>query len=158
MEWLILLIVWPLLMLLHELGHVICGLVMGYKLDYIGFSRGSIFPHVAMTAYRETRLRHSVFLLGGFLSTLTLFGLFSLRILDAPQVIFTAFFVQLAIETNPFFSDFSMLLFYHESYLSSRSDITQLKEKIKEQWFSLKWYLHLSVWILLIVVLYRTIF
>lgn len=158
MEWLILLIVWPLLMLLHELGHVLCGLLMGYKLEYIGFSQGAIFPHVAMTAYHETRLRHSVFLLGGFLSTLSLFVLFSLPILNVPQVIFIAFFVQLVIETNPFFSDFSMLFFYHESYLSSRSDISQLKEKIKEQWFSPKWYLHLSLWILLILGLFRSIF
>ena len=158
MEWLILIMVWIGLMFLHELGHVVCGLAMGYKLEYIGFTPRSIFPHVAMTAHHETRLRHSIFLLGGFLSTLSLFTLATLRVIDAPQLIFTAFFVQMAIETNPFFSDFSMLLFYQESYLPSRSDITQLKEKIKEQWFSSKWYLHLTLWILSIVLLYRFIF
>ena len=158
MEWLFFFIALAVLMFLHELGHVLLGLLVGYKFESIGFSSGAIFPHVAMMEPEESQWRERVFLLGGFLSTVTLFLLVSFQFLNLPQAVFAAFFVQFMLETNPFFSDFSMLLFYRESYLPYKSDINQLKEKIKDQWFTPKWYIHLTLWAVGVIGFLRLLF
>ena len=160
MEWLLFIIVWAVLMLLHELGHVICGLLLGYKLEAIVFSFQSLFPHVEMTAFKETWLKHSLFLLSGFGVTLILFIITVLQFNTdtiAP-FIYAAFFAQFLAETNPFFSDFSMLLFYKEAYLPYRSDIETLKGKLRDLWYTPKWYLHLFTWAVFAIIFYKSFF
>lgn len=153
-----LLIVWPILMLLHELGHIISGKLLGYRFEYLGFREGSIFPHVAMTDYEATQWKRSIFLLGGFSTTLSLFLLIQVLGLSVSKMVFLAFLLQMAIETNPFFSDISMLMFYRESYDVAHEDIGELKNKIKAQWFTPKWYLHFALWLFALWGVYKLIF
>jgi membrane-associated protease RseP (regulator of RpoE activity) len=154
MEYLLALICWIVLMLLHELGHIVFGWAVGYKFQALNLSPGTIFPHVVMEARDEEKWRRKVYLIGGFSITICLFGLYYISGFSS-KAILLVFIIQMAVETNPFFSDLAMLIFYREGYERANDHFENLKQKIREQWFTPKWYAHLGVWLLGLIVLSR---
>jgi hypothetical protein len=154
MEYLLALIYWICLMLMHEFGHVLCGWSVGYKFRALSLSPGTIFPHVVMEAEDEENWRRKLYLIGGFASTLCLFVLYNLLGFSS-QAVLVVFFIQMALETNPFFSDIAMLVFFRECYVKANDHFENLKQKIQSHWFSLKWYAHLGIWLLGLIYLFR---
>lgn len=120
---------------LHELGHVAVAKWYGLALQKVGFTLVPT-PHVFVEVDMPKRDQEKyLFLLAGTLTTLLFCGL--AYFLGWFQYLFIAFAFafQIIVETNPFYSDFTI--------------ITGLERD--EYLFSSKWYIHFMLWIGLIV-------
>jgi hypothetical protein len=140
-----------LLMLLHEAGHAIVALCLGYRVERLQFAPGSIFPYLSVQETRQDQWCKNLFLAGGTLMTLLLFFLAASQSFWLQPWLFYALVLQIAMETNPFFSDWSMMLFRQELQNNDQGRIVDLKNKIQELWFTKKWYCHFLAWSTLII-------
>ncbi len=115
-----------ILLLMHELAHIVMAKLICAKIDSVGF-----FPHPYVAIENpKTLINKILYLAAGLMSTLTLFLICYCSELLSYTPIYFAFIFQLILETNPFYSD-----------------LTILGNIIKSNYrFSLVWFLHFSTW------------
>lgn len=123
----------------HEIGHLLCALILRLKVDKIGISfRPYPHPYVAVSGVRN-RVEYFCFMFSGFFITLSLFILFLITGLLNVKLLYIAITIEILLETNPYHSDFTIAF--------------NVKEK-----FSLKWYIHFTLWFILINFFYSSRF
>lgn len=133
------------LMLLHETAHYVSARAMNLRvIDYGVKLRGAIpypFVEIGWTADARKRL---IYLMAGVATTACLFTL-SLITSAAWLIpgIYLGFCGQLILETNPVFSDFIILQRMNAGKGKTGGD----------QLFTGRWYLHFTLWIMVIVLL-----
>ncbi|MDC1105649.1 hypothetical protein OAT16_03025 [Prolixibacteraceae bacterium] len=151
------LIVTAVLMLLHELGHVISARILGLPIIDFGL-KWKPYPHLYVSTQRPSNdIQRFIYLSAGIVSTLLWGGIvWGSGLLIIPYIMW-GFILELALETNPFYSDFTIamigikirkkgLINPHES---------EYNQIIKDQQFSLQWYIHFTLWTILIVSLIK---
>jgi uncharacterized membrane protein len=129
------------LMTIHESGHIGSAKLMGLRITSIGLMMKPIpHPFVAIK-WSSSRPKVLVFFFAGVALTVLQFSLLlGYRFFDQP-IIYFAFCAQLILETNPFYSDFTLAVRFMEY------------PRKTEYQYTLLWYLHISFWVALIVVL-----
>lgn len=123
-----------LLLVFHELGHVIAAKLISAPIVSVGFySKAIPHPHVAIES--PTSLSKKAFyLLAGLMSTLSLLLVcYALNLLVYPMI-YLAFSFQIALETNPYYSDLTIL-----------GELVKPKYKT-----STVWYVHFSIWFIIL--------
>lgn len=134
MSFLIVIFVMLILMVLHELGHIVCAFIVRLKIKKAGFSSKPYFhPYVEVEA-NGNHFQYLLFMLSGISSTLLLFMISWIAGVLSCKQVYMGFALQFLLETNPYYSDFTLL------FDSSRK-------------YSVRWYIHFIVWFLLIVFL-----
>ncbi len=130
-----------LLMTIHESGHVGAAKLLGLRVTSIGLMMKPIpHPFVAIK-WSSSRPKVLAFFFAGVALTTLQFGLMlTNRFFDQPVVYF-AFCAQVILETNPFYSDFTLAHRFLEY------------PRKTEYAYSLTWYIHISLWTALIVLL-----
>jgi len=132
----------------------------------IGFTLKPL-PHVYVSASDNglSMYRTTLFMLSGNITTIILFLISTLNF-SINEFIYYAFAFQLIIEMNPFYSDYSLLF----SNIKVRSEIknsfvkyrkyptkedlnTLYKQSFENHWCSKEWYIHLFVWMVIIIIL-----
>ena len=109
--------------------------------------------------------KRSWFLISGNLMTIVLFIIY-LSFFNRYDIVYYAFSYQLIVETNPFYSDYTTIIFsylYKDDFIkqfdnrspSGRDQVeTGYKENYKDKYlFGKFWYLHFTVWGIFIVCL-----
>lgn len=146
------------LMILHESGHVISAKIMGLAIQKISF-QWKPYPHffVAIEWPRMEKQR-LIYLFSGSFITITLFILAFLFHFLNTKNLYYAFAIQLALESNPFYSDITIAAvtkskFDYTNTQKSYADLYQ--EQFSNYQFSYKWYIHFTAWIALILILIK---
>jgi len=131
------------LMTTHELGHVIAAKFLRLRIITIGFRKNPIpFPYVEVERTLDMR-KTTIFYFAGIAVTIVLFAAFSLtNQFWGLKFLYYAFCTQLILETNPFYSDFVIY------YL-----IQKRTYDYKSYLYTPIWYIHFSLWGLLILIL-----
>ena len=149
-----------ILLCLHELGHVVAAKVLDLSIEKVGFSLKP-WPH-PFVAVRNVSdgYRKVVFLSAGLGCTLLLFAIaFASGMLRIPFVYY-AFCAEIILETNPFYSDFTTMFnsteqhsknyqaYYQQGTAKNyRASAVHFESSY---YFSLRWYVHLFLWMVLI--------
>jgi hypothetical protein len=148
------------LIILHELGHVICAKLQGQKIRGVGVTRKP-YPHfyVAIDWPRDTQ-KKLVYLFSGFSMYLLLVLLATVTGLFQYKLIQLAFILQFLIETNPMYSDFTIAHITNDdafNHVRSKKEYSLLyKNKYEAHLFSKNWYLHFLIWLILLYFLTKT--
>lgn len=148
------------LILLHELGHVTCAKILGQKIRGVGITRKP-YPHfyVAIDWPRDTQKKF-IYLFSGFTMYLLLVLVAAFTGLFQYKIIQLAFIFQFLIETNPMYSDFTIAHITNDSAfnkVTSKKEYSSLyKSKYEAYLFSKNWYLHFTIWLLLLYFLTKT--
>lgn len=146
-----------ILMILHELGHVITAKLLGLKVYAVGI-QWKPYPHFFVAAeWPKKQSKRLIYLFSGTFITLLLFiSCYSVGWFGK-QYIYYAFVAQLIIESNPFYSDFTIAVITHNKFDASitKSYATLYKERFLAYQFSYQWYLHFICWIILILILVK---
>lgn len=145
------LLAWLLLLGLHELGHVLAAYALGLKVYGVRLGKGPV-PHVFVeTAYTGNRRKRAIFYMAGpAMSCLLFAGLLLTPLRDA--FLIYAFVLTLIIESNPFFSDFTMLLIGNKMQHTSERN----PERVWNDFlFGKIWYLWFLAWSAYIFLLLR---
>lgn len=132
------------LLFLHELGHVAAAKLLNLRIKSVGIQMKPVpHPFVAIK-WSTDKNKVLIFFFAGMFVTLTLFSImFSVHFYDL-KLLYLAFCVQIILETNPFYSDFT---------LAARFLDMQSSKTPKEYMFSNIWYLHITLWLFLIIAL-----
>lgn len=154
-----------ILLVLHEVGHIIAAKTLHLSIEKISFSWKPV-PRMFVSIIDNnipTR-RRLIYLLSGTLMTSFLFLVF--YILKKPiHSLYYAFAYQLIVETNPFFSDFVVAIISYKSrkefsaefFKSKYSKQPVTEDNIKlftgKHMFSWVWYVHFLIWSALIIIL-----
>ncbi len=120
-----------LFMLFHESGHIIAAKICRLTVRKAGLKWVPV-PHLYVVV--DASVRHSseiIFYFSGFLVTLVLFAILYATDLLRHDLIYYAIALQIILDSNPFFSDFTLA--FPMGYKYSRL-----------------WYLHFFLWGLLI--------
>lgn len=147
-----------LLIILHELGHIIAAAILKLKIKMIGFSIQPI-PHIYVSVNNTTSfIRKILYLFSGSSTTILIFIIFLTHGFFGYTYLYWAFVIQLIIEFNPFYSDFTIFFIYHTNH-SEKKISTYLPESYIENFknyiFSLYWYIHFVMWIFMIILLFK---
>lgn len=134
------------LLLLHELGHIISAKIMGLSIKKIGVS-SKPYPHVFVAVqWAKERIKRYIYLFSGTAVTLTLFLIsFSFHFFDVRSLMY-AFIIQLIIETNPFYSDFTIAIVTRKINTLGINTKNYYQEIYKNHAFSSLWYIHFIIW------------
>lgn len=145
------LLVWLLLLGVHELGHVLAAYVLGLKVYGLRLGRRPV-PHVFVAAaYTGNRRKRTIFYMAGPAMSWFLFAGLLLTPLRAAFLVY-AFVFTLIIESNPFFSDFTILLTGNKMQHHSERN----PERVwKAFLFGKSWYLWFLAWSVYIFLLLR---
>lgn len=143
-----------LLMLLHELGHVIAAKYLGLSIKKIGIQKKP-YPHFFVAvSWPYSNKAKNIYLFAGIVFTLSLF-LFSLTFnFFNLRSLFIAFILQIIIETNPFYSDIIISVISNSKKLKyGKSYGIDYKKEFSNYQFTRKWYTHFVLWTFLIILL-----
>lgn len=144
-----------LFIVLHELGHWLAARIMKLTVLRVGFTLKP-YPHFFVAVVWPTdRQKRIVFLFAGFsvfillLAVALPFNFFNYTYL------YYAFCIQAAIETNPFYSDFTIAqVTTNTSFIQKnrhRGAARVYKELHKQYMFTGRWYLHFVIWLMVIL-------
>ncbi len=154
-----------ILLVLHEVGHIIAAKTLHLSIEKVGFSWKPV-PRMFVSIIDNNipTNKRLIYLLSGTLMTSFLFLIF--YIFKKPiHCLYYAFAYQLVVETNPFYSDFVVAIisykhrkefraeFFKSKYSKqpvTEDNINLYKEK---HMFSLAWYVHFLIWSALIIIL-----
>ncbi|MEO0734255.1 MAG: hypothetical protein AAFZ52_15575 [Bacteroidota bacterium] len=131
------------LMLLHETAHYLSARAMNLRVIDFGFKTDRTVPYPFVeVGWTPDVNKRTVYLMAGVATTASLL-LLVLLLLGArlPEGVYLGFAVQLLLETNPVFSDFTLL----RAMSAGRRKATEL--------FSTTWYVHFLIWAGLLVFL-----
>lgn len=151
----------------HELGHYICAKLLKLNIEQISWSFKPIpRVHVTVIDVNIGTFKRILYLISGNIITVTLFSIYLLLGFSS-NIVGYMFVVQIIFETNPFFSDYSSLVFFlskkgqfrkiPQTFMSQDENfIDKLITDLRESYFlSLYWYLHFVCWGILIIILLR---
>lgn len=145
------------LMFLHELGHVLFAKLLGLKVYKVGF-QWSPYPHFFVAAdWPKQQLKRLIYLFSGSLITVTLFFIsYCVNWLEN-SAIYYAFAIQLIIELNPFYSDFTIAAVTSNEFEANmnKSYADLYKERFAHYQFSYRWYIHFALWVIFILMLVK---
>lgn len=149
------------LLLLHELGHVVCAIILKQKIKGAGITLKP-YPHFYVAIdWPKEQDKKLIFLFSGFATYLTLLLLAYLNNLLAIKVVQNAFIIQALIETNPLYSDFTIAKITTDpefKLVRNKNSYNLLyKKKYQDYLFSGPWYIHFFIWLTLIFVLTKNI-
>ncbi|WP_196890114.1 hypothetical protein [Aureivirga sp. CE67] len=135
------------LIIIHELGHVISALILNLKITKIGF-QWIPYPHAYVKIkWPESKTKALIYLLAGSFMTIVLLAISLINNFFGLEALALAFFIQLIIEFNPFYSDFTII----RAIFSERSTNQETHAALmKEQLFTPLWYVHFVAWVFLI--------
>lgn len=144
------------LMFLHELGHILAAKYLGLDIKKIGFQTKP-YPHFFVAAsWPRTNKEKNTYLFAGIIITFSLFlislgfNFFNLKSL------LIAFIIQIAIETNPFYSDITISVVSNSKKVKySKSYGVDYKKEFSNYQFTKNWYIHFILWTLLIILLIK---
>ncbi len=144
------------LLVIHELGHVIAAKILGLNILKVGFTLKPV-PHAYVKVdWPKKRNERTIFLLSGFAINLILLALSFLSGISFKPLLL-ALCIQMVIETNPIYSDFVIINLANRAsseVRKTRSSYSVVYQKLyKEYMHSSKWYLHFGVWVLIIIAL-----
>lgn len=144
------------LIIFHEFGHYISARVMNVRVVKVGFSVVPIPHPYVMVENLSSNLQRRIFLLAGIGMTLLLLSTSYLTGWLALSFVRLAFTIELLIETNPFYSDLTLInLDLHKQRIlndlvyQKKMSVTQMIHA-NDYIFSSKWYLHVIGWLLLV--------
>lgn len=151
------LLTYLLLVVSHELGHYISAKLMKLKDIKIGVTFVP-FPHPYVAALIDRNAwKKYIFLFSGISMTLIIYSLTYFNYQLKYDFIRIALIIKLCMETNPFYSDFTIAFKPKSRENNNKSVSKQIKYQSasakKDYLFSFKWYLHFLIWLLLILLL-----
>jgi membrane-associated protease RseP (regulator of RpoE activity) len=154
-----------LIVLLHEVGHVISAKIQGLIVEKFSFSLKPVPRfYVTIIENKITMRQRLLFLLGGNFMVLFLFAIFLITGINN-KILYYVFVYQIVLDTNPFYSDYVIAIMsyvfrkdYKKIYLHSKygqKNQDELTENdLKELYmFSPVWYIHFVLWGMLIILL-----
>ncbi|NVO10660.1 MAG: hypothetical protein HXX16_11905 [Bacteroidales bacterium] len=157
MNYLGVLLTYLLLVVLHELGHYISANVMKLKNIKAGITLMP-YPHPYVTALIEKSVwKKYVFLFSGISMTIIVYLLTYFNLQLKYDFLRIALIIKLCMESNPFYSDFT-IAFKPKSSENNNKNITkqienQINSSKRDYLYSFKWYLHFFVWLVVIILL-----
>lgn len=142
-----------LLLCFHELAHIISAKFLNLKIYHIGFNLKPL-PHF-FVGVENTNIAYkkNIYLFSGFFCTIVLFVISISNGFWRIEQLYWAFLIQLAIETNPFYSDFVIYIINKKVEKSNVS--TNHSAILRLHYFSLTWYLHFISWTAFIMFLFN---
>ena len=147
-----------LLLLLHELGHVLAAKALGLSIEKVGFTlRPWPHPFVAVRNVSDD-YRKVVFLSAGLGCTLLLFAAAWASDLLSVPFIYYAFSAEIILETNPFYSDFTTMFntrqqhaqnyeAYYRKGANPPGAARSADHLANGYYFGTVWYGHLLLWV-----------
>lgn len=156
MEFIEIIILVLLLLFIHELGHVTMAKILGLPIQRMGFQFRP-YPHLYVSVEwpRDNREKY-LYLFSGIFITVSLFCISIYHEFFHLTQLYWAFVIQLTIETNPFYSDFTVAIVsrYNPSN-KLMSYVENYKLQFKKYKYSLKWYVHFIIWTIIILLLIK---
>jgi len=141
MELLLLPLTMLVLVCIHESGHVGAAKLLGLRLTHVGIQSKPIpHPYVAIR-WSPVRWKVLIFFFAGVALTALQFGVLLTTSFFHQPFVYFGFCAQLILETNPVYSDFTLA----QQFVAG-------KGRTNNQ-YSLQWYLHLTLWLALIILL-----
>lgn len=142
-----------LLLILHECAHVISAIIMGLKVVQIGL-KTSPLPHL-FVAIEPTLIEYKkyLFLFAGVGLTIILFFISIYYKFWNINSIYWGFAIQLIVETNPFYSDFTIAI--NDKQGSNNLDNIPENRYREDYRYSRAWYFHFLFWTIFILVLVK---
>lgn len=155
------------ILFLHEIGHVIAAKLMNIPIRKFSFSMRP-FPrfYVSVVDRNISLIKRVIYFLSGNFMTISLFAICVSFQTTHTDLILFIIAIQILVETNPFLSDYSSLLFYIKNkkaidsipvyiYNKQQEDqINLLMSNLKESYFlSRIWCIHFVLWFLLILLI-----
>jgi hypothetical protein len=140
------------LILFHELGHIITAKIMKLKILGYGFR---LFPYPCFYVSvnnPDEKFKRMIFLFSGSSITLCSFVIAWSFDFFGFSFLYWAYFCQIAMEVNPFFSDFTVA--YITNNEKNCTEIELNYRKLHSNYrFSKVWFIHFIIWICLVLVL-----
>lgn len=152
MRWLSLILLTALYMVLataiHELAHVVSAKLLGKHIRNFGFSMRPV-PHFFVTVGGELRRREkSIYLLSGVGAVAVLAVILS-PLYSANFALRAAIMLQLAIDTNPFYSDVALVVY--DWVVDKGKGMSSLASLAPKYYYTGAWYIHLIIWLIFAV-------
>lgn len=157
-----------ILMMLHELAHVLTAKAVNMKIDKIGGTWKPL-PHIYVSVINAqvSNKKNFLFLISGNAMTWFLFVMLMIygSMFKVPYPVYMAFATQLIFETNPFFSDYTKLFCYYKymKWLKLQLKVgNKLTYKeieanrsfiIQKYMYSNIWYLQFVGWVFMVIAL-----
>jgi len=144
-----------ILLILHEFGHIIVAMILNLPIHNIGF-RLRPYPHFFVTIkWPRKRLYAYIYLFSGTLVTLILFFVSIINNFFSFSFLYWCFVIQLIIETNPFYSDFTIASITNTVKKKTKSYVFDYQKIFKEYQYTPKWYIHFISWGIIIILLIK---
>ena len=146
-----------LLMILHETGHVIFAKTTCLSIHQVGFQLKP-YPHFFVAVeWPKSQIKSLFYLFSGTFVTIILFIIAYIYHWFGTQYLYYAFVIQLIIETNPFYSDFTIAVITKNEFNSNKAVIFAdlYMERFLRYQYTFKWYLHFLFWIIFIIILIK---
>lgn len=140
----------------HELGHIISAKIISLNIYKVGFTF-TPYPHVYVAVeWTPNNLKRYIYLFSGILATIILFLISYWFNFFYTKLLIYSFIIQFILETNPFYSDFVIANITNEIKNNGiESNINSYKKIFNDYIFSIKWYIHFIIWMLLILFLIK---
>lgn len=142
------------LFIIHEFGHIIGATILKLRIKNFGFTTKPILHFQISVEWSREKWKRTIYLLSGFfayLITLIIILLFE----PNNKLIYLALSIQFIIETNPYYSDFVILMISTNAYKTQRTSKITYREAYKIEYqkykFSRIWYFHFTLWALIIL-------
>ena len=153
------------IVILHEMGHLISAKLMRLTVEKVGFSVKPVPRlYVSVIDNNIPLKKRLIYLLSGSMMTLILFTFFC-TFVKYPQSLYYAFAYQIIVETNPFYSDYVVALisglsrkeirrfFYKKKHAPHIETKDVIQEATSNYMYSGIWYIHFILWAIIIVLL-----
>jgi hypothetical protein len=134
-----------LIVSVHELSHVLVALCVSFKITGMGISLLPV-PHFHVSVISHGGLKQTLFILSGLIIELSFFAVLLCFEFFSSPALYYALSLQILIDSNPFYSD---------ALFAIEKDAAYYTGPIQENpyLFSKNWYLLLTAWFILIIVL-----
>jgi len=167
----LIIIISAIIIFLHELGHYCMAKLLGLHIDKVSFSLCP-FPrfYVSVLEIGITPFKRILYLLSGNITTLIVFLCLNLLSINELNLALIVVALQIIAETNPFYSDYSSVMFWIANknalkkippYIGNKEqeeNIQKYIKNIRDSYFlSPLWLLHFVIWGILLVILLKYI-
>ena len=141
-----------LTMAIHEFAHIICAKLLGKKILRVGLSFRP-FPHFFITidGFLPDRAR-MLYLLSG-VGTVSILALALHSIYSTCLCFKIAIFIQIIIDTNPFYSDIALVC--KTLTANNKCQEYTLQKLSSDYQYTLTWYIHLIFWLTAIILSFK---
>lgn len=141
-----------LLVVLHELGHVACARLLNKRVSGYGVCMRPV-PHFFVTVGGELRKGETFLYLLSGVSVIVLLSALLLPLYAHCSAVRMAIALQLLLDTNPLYSDVALV--FHKLMAGWGWQEPTLATLSTGYYYSWVWYLHLIVWLVCIVLMFK---